>query len=119
MYAMSRSFGSSLLGTYGQAERQMDFTGMSICLKRNYLSGRYICPSVHPEQAKARLLALYLHWYNLSALLEHLQKVSLDQTVLHLQNVAVASVLVIRLTCLLMSVALDRTEWASSMREGM
>ena len=98
MYAMSKSFSSSLLGTYGQAERQMDFTGMSVCLKRNCLSGRYICPLVHPEQAKARLLASYLHWHNLSDLLEHLQKVSLDQTVLHLQNAAEASVLVIRLT---------------------
>lgn len=38
---------------------------------------------------------------------------------LHLQNVTEASVLVIRLMCLLTSVALDRTEWASSMREGI
>jgi len=83
---MSRSFSSSLLGAYGQAERQMDFTGMSMCLKMNYLAGHYSCPSVHPEQAKARLLASYLHLHNLSALLEHLQKVSLDQTVLHLQS---------------------------------
>jgi hypothetical protein len=61
------------------------------------LYGCYICPSVHPEQAKARLLASYLHWHNLATLLEHLQKVSLDQTALHLQNVVEALVLVIRL----------------------
>ena len=92
------TFNSSLLGTCGQAERWMDFTGMSIYRKMNCLSGRYICTSVHPEQAKARLLASYLHWHNLSALMEQLQKVLLGQTVLHLQNVAEASVLVIRLT---------------------
>jgi hypothetical protein len=55
-------------------------------------------PSISPPRTgKGKITGFVSALANLSALPEHLKKVSLDQTVLHLQNVAEASVLVITL----------------------